>query len=377
MAFFRKFTKRVFIVSNIVVVIFFLLACTNAFIHPSVWWFVSLLGLIFPLLLLLVVGFLLFWLFFRSRQLCLISLVAILIGWQNIHAFFAFDVHKKFILEKPSNALRIMTWNVRGWDEFITRKPGASGHRQAMMDFIDRQNADLLCLQEFLEPTNFKNLAPNIEYIRDHLNYPYYFFSRDYRGHAGQYESGVIIFSRHPFIDSFQIKYQNVRANKGAESLLAVDVNVNGKKIRLYTTHLQSVLFQSKDFRNVQIIKNVDDSMLEASRSVIKKLKTAYAARGDQADLVRQQLDQSPYPAIVCGDFNDVPNSYTYFRIRGDWQDAYTSRGFGIGRTYVHISPTLRIDYIMASRDFNILQCSKFVLPYSDHHPVIADIQLP
>jgi len=121
----------------------------------------------------------------------------------------------------------------------------------------------------------------------------------------------------------------------------------------------------------------VDDSVLEASRSIIKKLKTAYAARGDQADLVRQQLDQSPYPAIVCGDFNDVPNSYTYFRIRGDRQDAYSTRGFGIGRTYVHISPTLRIDYIMTSRDFNILQCSKFPLPYSDHHPVITDIQLP
>lgn len=377
MAFFRKFTKRIFIVSNIVVVIFFLLACANAFLHPSIWWFVSLLGLIFPLLLLLVVGFLIFWLFFPSRQLSLISLVAIIIGWQNIHAFFAFDVHKKFILEKPSNALRILTWNVHSWDEFITRKPGASGHRQAMMDFIARQNADLLCFQEFLEPTNFKGLSANIAYIRDQLNYPYYFFSRDYRGHSGQYVSGVIIFSRYPIVDSSQIKYQNIRIAKGVESLLTTDINVNGKKIRLFTTHLQSVLFESKDFRSVEIIKNVDDSVLEASKSIIKKLKRAYAARSDQADIVRQQLDQSPYPVIVCGDFNDVPNSYTYFHIRGNRQDAYMSRGFGIGRTYVHLSPTLRIDYIMASRDFNILQCSKFLLPYSDHHPVVADVQLP
>jgi hypothetical protein len=31
----------------------------------------------------------------------------------------------------------------------------------------------------------------------------------------------------------------------------------------------------------------------------------------------------------------------------------------------------------MAGRQFNILQCRKFPLPYSDHHPVVADIQLP
>ena len=78
----------------------------------------------------------------------------------------------------------------------------------------------------------------------------------------------------------------------------------------------------------------------------------------------------------MCGDFNDVPNSYTYFTIRKDWQDAFLQKGFGIGRTYVHISPTLRIDYILASPAFNVLQCRKFSTPWSDHNPVVADMKL-
>lgn len=377
MAIFRKFTKAITLISNIVVVLLFLLACSNAWLHGGKWIFISLLGLIFPLLLLLVFGFMIFWLFFHSRRYALISLVALILGWQSIHALFAFDIHKRFITEKSSNALRVLTWNVHGWDEFITRKFGASGHRPKMMEYIKQQNADIICLQEFFEPKKMKGASSNISLISQQLNYPYYYFSHDYQRPDGLYEFGSIIFSRFPITDSFKFKFTGNLPSRSTESLLAADISINGKTIRIYTTHLQSVLFHNKDFRNVEIIKNVDDSVLEASKSVIKKLRTAYALRRIQSDLVREQIDQSPYPMIICGDFNDVPNSYTYFHILGSRQDAFIEKGFGIGRTYVNISPTLRIDYIMAHQEFHVLQCSKFPLPYSDHHPVIADFQIP
>ena len=83
-----------------------------------------------------------------------------------------------------------------------------------------------------------------------------------------------------------------------------------------------------------------------------KNLKTPWVCSGYQADTVRKQLDASPYPLVICGDFNDVPNSYTYFHIRGKLQDAFIAKCFGIGRTYMHISPTLRIDYILPSDEF-------------------------
>ena len=154
-------------------------------------------------------------------------------------------------------------------------------------------------------------------------------------------------------------------------------MNINGQTIRVFTTHLQSVLFRSKDYRDLESIKSVNDSMVPASKSIARKLKRAFSIRGGQADVVRTRLDESPYPAIVCGDFNDVPDSYTYFRIRGDRQDAFIQKGFGIGRTFVHISRTLRIDYIMADKAFTISQFGKFPLPYSDHYPLVADLRLP
>src|SRR5580658_4184998 len=151
MALLRKFTKPIFIVSNALVVILFLLACSNGFLHPSKWWIVSLLGLIFPLLLFLVAVFFIFWLFTHSARWALLSGIVLIIGWPNIHAFFAFHPGAGFSLRKPAGALRVLTWNVRSWDEFISKKAGNSGHFLKMMEFLQDQNADLMCFQEFFE----------------------------------------------------------------------------------------------------------------------------------------------------------------------------------------------------------------------------------
>src|SRR5580658_6671349 len=158
----RKFSRRIFIISNGAAVLLFLLACANAFLHPGKWWLISLLGLIFPLLVLIVAGFFLFGLFFRScRHWSLISLVALLIGWPNIHTFFAFHLGSDFVSAKAPHTLRVLTWNVRSWDEFTTKKPGASGHRAKMLAFIEQQQADVLCLQEFFESHNPTVLPAN------------------------------------------------------------------------------------------------------------------------------------------------------------------------------------------------------------------------
>jgi endonuclease/exonuclease/phosphatase (EEP) superfamily protein YafD len=87
-------------------------------------------------------------------------------------------------------------------------------------------------------------------------------------------------------------------------------------------------------------------------------------------------LGDSPYPVLFCGDLNDVPNSYTYFTVRGDMQDAFLKKGFGIGRTFSAISPTLRIDYIFADDNFKIIQFNRLVKHYSDHFMLVADIEM-
>jgi endonuclease/exonuclease/phosphatase family metal-dependent hydrolase len=368
----RKFAIRFFILLNIIAGILFLLTCCNAFLHPDKWWFISLLAFFFPLFLILLLVFLFIWLFVRKRY-AIISVFCLLIGWKNIHAFFGFSLANHDFSHKDSSSLRILTWNVRSWDEFTTKKLDASGHRLPMLKLVGNQTADILCFQEFFEPAD--TTKSNIRYIQRTLQFPYYYFSRDFRFRFNKYELGTIIFSKYPIIHTYQTRFSADTSIK-TESLIAVDIDVNHKIIRIFTTHLQSVLFKPKDFRNVEIIRNAEDSMLQASRSLAKKLKGALGLRGYQADTVRRQLDLCPYPNVICGDFNDVPNSYTYFHIRGNLQDAFIAKSFGIGRSYIHISPTLRIDYILPSKEFKVIQTMNLASPYSDHHAVITDLQL-
>ncbi|HUR11764.1 MAG TPA: endonuclease/exonuclease/phosphatase family protein [Flavitalea sp.] len=370
---FRIFTKRLFILFTIGVVFLFLLACANAFLHPERWWFFALLGLAFPFLLLFTVVLFFFWAFFRSRWV-FVPFAALLIGFTNIRALIGFHFGKKFRTEKTSETIRILTWNVNRFTD--ESADGQSGYRKDLLQIVKREEPDVICFQEYLEPNPQAGLSIITKNLEE-MGYGSRFVVTDYSRTNGTYHVGVAIFSRHPFIDSLRIRFQGPRTLRAAESLIACDITVHGKTIRIYTTHLQSVLLQKKDYRDLDIIRNAKDSMVEASRSILRKLKQGYSLRGDQVDLVRQELDRSPYPAIVCGDFNDVPNSYTYFQIKGDWNDAFVEKGSGMGRTFANLSPTLRIDYVMADKRFEVLQYKRQVISYSEHYPILVDFQLP
>jgi len=370
----RRLTKRFFIISNIVVAFLLLLSCANAFLHPANWWIVALLGLLFPLLVLLTFGFLIFWILIGSRW-ALLSLVTLILSWPNLSSFYAWNFRAGFKAEKQASAVRILTWNVHYFDQMYRPGHQQQSQRIPIINFLKQQDADIVCLQEFFE-SNSPQYDSNINYIKQTLNYPYHYFVDDYKLPHNLYKVGPIIFSRYPIITTSRLEYNSLSPSRASESLISADLDVNGDTIRIYTTHLQSVMFRRRDYQYIEKIKRVEDSLLEASKSIVKKLKQAYSVRGSQAEMVRDELNSCPYPNIVCGDFNDVPNSYTYFQIRGNRQDAFLKKGAGIGRTYASISPTLRIDYILAAPQFSVAQCKKIEVSYSDHYPVIADLVL-
>jgi endonuclease/exonuclease/phosphatase (EEP) superfamily protein YafD len=105
-------------------------------------------------------------------------------------------------------------------------------------------------------------------------------------------------------------------------------------------------------------------------------MKKAFMIRSVQAAIIQEQLAKSPYPTLLTGDFNDVPSSYTYKQIKGLMQDAFLVKGFGIGATYMNLSPTLRIDYIMADARWQVKGWESVDENLSDHHMIMADLQL-
>ena len=366
---FRLFTKRFFIYTNIAVVFFFGLACLAPYLNPQKWWFISLLGLAFPFLLIIVLGYLITWLIIKPG-LSLISLVALVIGLKSISVFFAFNNPGAFNYKKEPGHIRIVTWNVARFIEIKINNNKGSQTRLKMMDLLKQQDADILCLQEF-QSSGLPDYYHNIEYVQKELNYPYYFFMYDEDGDKQYYSS--VIFSRFPIIDTGVIRYPRPTL---PDVLIHADIKANDDTFRVYTTHLQSLQFKKDDYRRINEIKEVDDSLLTNSKTIFSKVKRGVSHRSIQADLIDQVIDDSPNPVIFCGDLNDVPNSYTYFTVRGSMQDAFLEKGFGIGRTFSSLSPTLRIDYIFADKNFKVRQFNRVVKRYSDHYMLVADLEL-
>jgi endonuclease/exonuclease/phosphatase family metal-dependent hydrolase len=367
---FRLFTKRFFIYCNIAVVFFFLLSCIAPFLNPQKWWFISFLGLGFPFLLLLVIFFLSGWLIILKPRLAIISGVALLISIKSITVFFAFHRPGTFSYTKDPKSIRIATWNVARFIELKRNTNSGSQKRLKMFDLIKQQNADVLCLQEFHTST-LPDYYDNIEPIQKGLGYPYYLFSFDTDGDNFFYSS--IIFSRFPIIDSGVIRYPRPTL---PDVLIHADIKVNNDTIRVYTTHLQSLQFGRNDYATINKIETGSDSLFSNSKNILYKIKRGITNRSIQAKIISTVLEDSPHPLLLCADLNDVPNSYTYFKVRGDMQDAFLKKGFGIGRTFTGLSPTLRIDYIFADKNFRIKQFNRITKKLSDHYMLVADVEL-
>lgn len=364
--------KRIFIFFNVLVAIVFLLACLASYLNPEHWWYISLLGLGFPIVLVLLVFFVFFWLLFHPKY-SLISIIALAIGWKSIAVFFAFNAAQSpFNYRKPKNVLRIASWNVARFTEWRRNNNRGSHIRLKMMEQIKAQNADVVCMQEFFTSTD-SIYYNNIKYVQEKLNYPYVYFSWDGDGYKQYF--GQAIFSRYPIIDSGLVHYPRPTQR---ESLIHADIVFNNDTVRIYNTHLQSVQFKKNDFESIEKIKNRDeDSLLLSSRNIFQKLKRGLVNRSQQVQIVKEVIANSPHPFLLCGDFNDVPNSYTYFTVKGNLQDAFLQKGFGIGRTFSGISPTLRIDYILATPDFSVQQFNRIKKYLSDHYMLVADMALP
>jgi endonuclease/exonuclease/phosphatase family metal-dependent hydrolase len=379
---FRNILRRLFIIATIGCTALFLLACLASFIDPGKYWYIAVLGVCFIFFLVMLILLFFFWLIVRSRWAWL-PLIAIIIGWGQAHVVFGMHPFTHFNSSKPEGStIRIMQWNVTRWDEMKRKRKKDTTYRRDMFDYIKKMNPDVLCFQEFFESKDTGLYPSSINYITRRLGYPYYYFVVDMNWWHGVFQHGVAIFSRYPIVDSSRLRYGKswwMEAGGKGESLIKATLNVNGRLINVFTTHLYSFHFNGYDYNNIAILKNPEDNkgrVLEAGKGLLYKFRNAYRERYKQSDSVRDELNKSKYPAIITGDFNDVPNSYTYSTIKGDMQDAFVKKGFGLGRTFYFISPTLRIDYILAGKEFDVLQYHRDLLPYSDHYPVVADLQL-
>ena len=371
----KKFLRRIILYANLAFAIVLIISYSSRYISPAKFWPPAFLGLAYPFILAINFLFMGFWLLRRKKEF-LISFLAILFGWHTLTAYIS--LHPGSLLKKrqfenldrtqrsDNQQIKLMSFNVRMFDRNDwAEDPGTF---KAILQTIQEEDADIVCIQEFLsldsgplmESETFQNLknTPN-----RHLEYS---LKTELGGR------GNATFSSYPIVHSGSIRFQNT-----INISIFSDIKVGDDTIRVYNNHLQSIHFNSANYRFLDSLRiRYDNQQLDEIRDISVRLRDAFVIRAEQADTIAAHIAGCPYRVIVCGDFNDTPVSYAYYRLSKGMTDAFTRTGWGTGRTYIGKFPSFRIDYIFFSQGFEALLFTHKKVRLSDHFPIITHLRI-
>lgn len=365
----RRLTKQVLIIINLIVALFFLLGCYGSWFNPIHYWFIGFFILSAFYLALLLVGFILFWLFAKPG-LVIISIIALLMAWVPLKHVVKLQLNADFILEKKNRNTRIMSWNVEHF-AILEHKKHPEIKKQ-MIRLINSYQPDIACFQEMVGSDTISTAINYIpEFLRELKMSDYKYAYNPKLDFDNQHHFGIIIFSKYPIINHQTISYP---PNDYNSIFQYIDIVKGTDTFRIFNVHLQSLKFSDDNLHYIEEPVMQSEADIRNSKNIIMKFKNGFLKRQVQSDRIKEEMSKSPYPVIVCGDFNDVPNSYAYCTIGRGLKNAFAESGSGIGRTFYGISPTLRIDNIFTDNRFSIEQYTSIHKKLSDHFPVIADL---
>lgn len=277
-----------FITANALLVLFCLLACLSPFLQPGNNAFIALLGMGFPLLFGAVLLGGLYWMVKKSKWVWL-HLVVIAAGLYQFSHTFGFHPLASFKQQKDSTSLRIATWNLSSWGLTKRNNTNKINYRQEMTTLLAQTNADVICLQEyhFLREKTFRDSI--IPELADR-GFKYAYFCRanyTMRMFRSAHVTGLAIVSKYPITDTAHFDYSD---HDFSESLIYADILFQNKTIRIFTTHLESVRFETYDYEALHNLKEPVNASITQTRAVAWKLKQAYIKRAAQAKLLQQKI---------------------------------------------------------------------------------------
>ncbi len=292
---------------------------------------------------------------FRIIRRIFWSIIALLVFWCAWSLFSHRMPWQKG--KKTTNELKVLTYNTHAMmiGESLDSK-------LAMLQYINRLDADIVCLQEVLVYKSGQRLT--LPMLREAMRqYPYTYY--DFKHYNSRRQFGNVVFSRYPLIHKQTIRYESA-SNISSQC----DVVVGADTLRLVVNHLESFKLEGSDFH----IDSLTSGNFKES-SLNRKLTKTSQLRRKQVQQVRSAIRQSPYPAIAVGDFNAVPLSLVYWTMNLGMRDCFAETSVGrYGATYQRKGIGIRIDYIFCSRELVPLACRTEKKHYSDHYPVVATI---
>lgn len=340
--FFKILAYPLLLVSIILAVLLIVSAYCPMLPPVGKWPLLSLSGLAFPYLMLANVALLVFWLVTWKKG-ALVPLAAILAT--AIPFYHYCPVH--FPDKNIEGDLTIASYNTEG---FGLNQCKDRSETNPVLQHILGFDAQIVCLQEASSDV-MKSIR---EGSSTDKAFPYRYFDAT---------SGQGCLSVYPILEHEIIDFGTAKGNK----CLFMKILAGQDTIAVFNCHLQSNALVQKDFDD-----NRQNMGLDPSMRVVKKLLKATSLRASQAELVSSKAREYR-KALVVGDFNDSPLSYTHHKFDHFMDDCFARSGNGPGFTYHGHSLHYRIDHIFCTDAFQPVRCRvDRKCQLSDHYPIIA-----
>lgn len=342
----------------------FILTILSAFggrVNPDYLTVPSLLCLFLPYLSILTFLLTLFWAFCRKIIFTAIGVVTIFLCLGPIGDVFPMGHSSK--PHEGEETFTILAWNILHTNDIA--QPDYPGNRA--IEYLVNSDADIICLTELYGLQTHETKKADPAMIDTLLaRYPY---------HPSP-SSDITFLSKYPAKRTGYSYY----SEDGTHRFDLYRVNFPGnKEVIVGMVHLQSYGLTENEREVVTEIKSVNTakkSLKEMKGSIMSKMRTAFRIRAEQATILREVLDDlnTSIPVIICGDFNDVPASWTYNAIRGDdMKDAYIATNFGPAITYNLHMFYFRIDQMFYRGDIKAIDLTIGKINTSDHFPLIGE----
>jgi endonuclease/exonuclease/phosphatase family metal-dependent hydrolase len=340
----KSVIRGFFVGLNILFVILLLVSYLAPYISPARYWVFAFFGLAYPALLAVNLLFIILWLLFWKKYIW-ISLLAVAIGISHILSMMQF--HMGETNPAPRNSVKILSFNVHNlYGSTNQKNPGIVSR---VFEFLAQEKPAILAIQEL----DIKNADSNVILTRmaTAIKSRNLFYRNYYETREQKRINALAIFSRFPIVRNGFFRL-NDRAVFGIFTDLVIDTDT----FRVFNLHLESYHFGRKDYSFYEQLTEKESEqfkLMEGSQKIFAKLKKAFIIRAQQVDVIKRSIEESPYPVIICGDFNDTPVSYTYHEMTRKLDDSFKKAGKGIfGNTFAGNFPSFRIDYILFDRSF-------------------------
>ncbi len=366
----KRLADRIILILNALAAAGLLLAYLAPFTNPAKIILPALFGLAYPILLMLNLLFLSYWLINLKKEI-LISLIVILLGWNHLNSLLPlnFKDSKKIPADLPQTRMfKTLSYNVRGFDIYHwTSNPRV---KEGIFEFIKGQEPDIICFQEYYTSNRKGESHADVSKELRDLPESAVYYTADLTNSNG---FGIATFSRYPILRKSRIPF-----NTSSNAAMYTDILFHTDTVRIFNIHLQSINFRQEDYAFMDTVRlKYTNQQLRGIRNIGSQLKKAFTLRAEQAEMISNYIRNSPHPVLVMGDFNDTPQSYAYRKIKKGMHDAFRVAGRGIGNTYAGELPSLRIDYMIYSNPFIAFQFKRIKTNYSDHFPITSLFYLP